>query len=88
MRKVQIVAVFWTILIALPFILLAILLSAYLTENLIRISTEIVNLSRNISFFSRDLLFESQVLGLIAGVIIIITIMAITKRTTENQQNS
>jgi hypothetical protein len=48
MRKVQFFASFWTIALAIPFTVLALVGAAYLTENL----TQIINL---ISNFSRDI---------------------------------
>ncbi len=44
MRKVQLTAVFWTLLLAIPFTALALAATAYLTDNLTQIASTIAYL--------------------------------------------
>ncbi len=88
MKKVQLVSIFWTLIIAIPFTFIAILLSAYLTENLIKISTKLANISKHVLNLGRDVLFEAQVFGLLASIIIIVAILFITRLSTRTQLDS
>ena len=79
MRKVQFHATFWTLVIAIPFTVLALVGVAYLTENLSQIANLIGKLSRNISVGGRGLVLEfsarwPEVAGMVIGMIVILTI--------------
>lgn len=81
MRKVQVWAVFWTIIIAIPFTTLALIAAAYLTDHLAEIAGSIAS----IDFFTfakyRDLILEIELLGVVLGVFIIIAVIHITLQT-------
>ena len=76
--KVQFFAVAWTMLIAIPVTVLALSATAIITENLIWISTMITRLGQQVAKFGTDWLFASEVVGLIAGQVIILAVVAIT----------
>ncbi len=79
MRKVQFVASFWTLVIAIPFTILALLGVAYLTENLTQIANTISKFSRDISVGGRGFILEfsarwPEIAGMVIGMIVILTI--------------
>ena len=79
MRKVQFYASFWTIVIAIPFTLLALIGVAYLTENLTRIINAISTFSQKLSVGGRGLILEfsarwPEVAGMVIGMVVILTI--------------
>ncbi len=79
MRKVQITASFWTIMLAIPFTLLALLGTAYVTEHLTQIIDIITRFSRDISVGGRGLVLEfsarwPEIAGMVIGMIVILTI--------------
>ncbi|OGO12811.1 MAG: hypothetical protein A2032_05160 [Chloroflexi bacterium RBG_19FT_COMBO_49_13] len=79
MRKVQFFASIWTIVIAIPFTILALIGAAYLTENLTQIIKIISGFSREISVGGRGLVLEfsarwPEVAGMVIGMIVILTI--------------
>ncbi|MDD5468071.1 MAG: hypothetical protein PHS96_09705 [Anaerolineales bacterium] len=78
MRKVQFMAVFWTLLIAVPITALALTMSAYLTNHLIDLSNGVSSLVQRVFSQGRDLIFEAEVAGLIAGQLLILAILLIT----------
>ena len=79
MRKVQFYASFWTIVIAIPFTILALVGAAYITEHLTQIFTFLSNFSQKISVGGRGLVVEfsarwPEVAGMVIGMIVILTI--------------
>jgi hypothetical protein len=79
MRKVQFHASFWTLLIAIPFTLLALGGVAYITENLTHIIAAISRFSRELSVGGRGLVLEfsarwPEVAGMVIGMLVILTI--------------
>ncbi len=79
MRKVQFFASFWTIALAIPFTVLALIGAAYLTENLTQIIRLISDFSRDISVGGRGLVLEfsarwPEIAGMVIGMIVILTI--------------
>jgi len=95
MRKVQLFAGFWTIVIAIPFTVLALVGVAYLTENLTQIINMISNFSRNLSVGGRGLLLEfsarwPEVAGMVVGMIVILTIFLFAQNANkaENPKNT
>ncbi len=58
MRKVQFFAGFWTIVIAIPFTVLALVGVAYLTEHLTQIINTLYEFSRKVSVGGRGLILE------------------------------
>ena len=88
MRKVQFVAVVLTLVIATPIIGLAILLSAYITDNIVDITRSINNIPQQLYLLQRNLLLEAQIIGLIAGSVILLTILLITLRTNHSDEKT
>jgi len=79
MRKVQFTASFWTIVIAIPFTILALIGTAYVTENLTQIMNLLSRFSREISVGGRGLVLEfsarwPEIAGMVIGMIVILTI--------------
>jgi hypothetical protein len=79
MRKVQIHATFWTMLIAIPLTFLALIAVNYITENLTHIVNGIGNFSREISVGGRGFLVEfsarwPEIAGMVIGMFVILTI--------------
>lgn len=88
MRKVQFVAVVLTLVIATPITGLAILLSAYITDNIADITRSINNIPQQLYLLQRNLLLEAQIIGLIAGSVILFTILLITLRTNHSDEKT
>ena len=78
MRKVQFWAVFWTIIISIPFTILALIAAAYLTDHLAEIAQSIISIDYFTLANSRDLILEIELIGMILGVVIIIAVILIT----------
>jgi hypothetical protein len=78
MRKVQLTAVFWTLLLAIPFTALALAATAYLTDNLTQIASTIAYLIGDSLGKARDLVFEAELVGLIAGQALILVVVLVT----------
>jgi hypothetical protein len=79
MRKVQFFAGFWTIVIAIPFTVLALVGVAYLTEHLTQIMSTVYEWSQKLSVGGRGLILEfsarwPEVAGMVIGMIVILTI--------------
>jgi hypothetical protein len=81
MRKTQFLAVFWTLILAIPITALALTATAYLTDNLTQISSMIALALGGTLVKARDLLFEAELLGLIAGQALILVILLVTYLT-------
>jgi len=78
MRKFQVWAVFWTIIISIPFTILALIAAAYLTDHLAEIAQSIISIDYFTLANSRDLILEFELIGMILGVVIIIAVILIT----------
>lgn len=78
MKKVQLTAVFWTLLLAIPFTALALAATAYLTDNLTQIASTIAYLIGDSLSKARDLVFEAELVGLIAGQALILVVVLVT----------
>ena len=79
MRKVQFTASFWTLVLAIPFTVLALIGVAFLTENLTIITRALNEFSRSITVGGRGLLVEfsarwPEIAGMVIGMIVILTI--------------
>ena len=83
MRMVQFVAVFATLVIGEPITGLAILLSATITDNIVDITISLSKIPQYLYIFQRDLLFEAEIIGMIAGTVILIAILLISLRTNQ-----
>jgi len=84
MRKVQFYAGIWTIIIAVPFTLLALIGVAYLTENLTQIFHLLTQFSNKISVGGRGLILEfsarwPEIAGMVIGMIVLLTIYLFTQ---------
>jgi hypothetical protein len=87
MKKVQFLAVFWTLLLAIPFTALALTATAYLTDNLTQIATTISYLIGDSLAKARDLVFEAELIGLIAGQALILVVLLVTRLTRPKEEN-
>lgn len=91
MRKVQIHATFWTMIIAIPFTLLALAGVAYLTENLTHIVYAINRFSQNLSVGGRGLLVEfsarwPEVAGMVIGMMVLLTIFLFAQNANKAEE--
>lgn len=86
MRKIQFLAVFWTLLLAIPITALALTATAYITDNLTQIASTIAYLIGDTLVKGRDLIFEAELLGLIAGQALILVILLLTRLTRPKQE--
>lgn len=91
MRKIQIHATFWTVVIAIPFTLLALIGVAYTTENLSHIVNAIARFSRELSVGGRGVLVEfsarwPEVAGMVIGMIVILTIFLFTQNANKSEE--
>jgi hypothetical protein len=92
MRKVQITAVVWTMILAIPLTAIALSLLAYTTEHLTQISTAIANLSREASTGGRGVIVEfaarwPEIAGMIIGQVVLLTILLIARQNRKAQEN-
>lgn len=86
MRKIQFLAVFWTLLLAIPITALALTATAYITDNLTQIASTIAYLIGDTLVKGRDLIFEAELLGLIAGQALILVILLLTRLTRPKEE--
>ena len=86
MRRAQFLAVFWTLVIAIPVTALALTATAYLTDNLIAISSSITSIIFNTFEKGRDLILEAEIVGAIAGQLLILAILVIALLTSEKEE--
>ncbi len=91
MRKVQITASFWTIVIAIPFTILALIGTAYITENLTQIVNLLSRFSREISVGGRGLVLEfsarwPEIAGMVIGMIVILTIYLFAQNANKAEE--
>jgi len=91
MKKIQFVASFWTLLIAIPFTILALLGVAYLTENLTQIVNAITKFSREISVGGRGFFLEfsarwPEIAGMVIGMIVILTIFLFAQSANKAEE--
>jgi hypothetical protein len=85
MRKVQFIAVVLTLIIATPITALAVLLSAYITDNMGSITRSLNIIPQQFYLLQRDLLLETELIGLIAGTVILLLILLIALRTNHSR---
>jgi uncharacterized membrane protein len=88
MRKVQLWAVFGTIVISIPITTLALIASAYLTDHLIETIGSIANIDLFTLAGYRDLILEIEVIGMILGVAIIIMVIHITVQPENGEKET
>jgi hypothetical protein len=93
MRKVQFVAVFWTLFLAIPLTALALSMAAYLTEHLGEIMFSFQTLSQATSAGGRGWVIEfaarwPELAGMIIGQLVIMAILLFTWRSSKNEDHS
>ncbi len=91
--KVGFLAVFWTLMLAVPLTALALSLVAYTTDHYIEIANGMVNLSRSISVSGRGFAAEfsarwPEVAGMIIGQLVIMIILLLVRRENQAQTNN
>jgi hypothetical protein len=92
MRKVQLTAVVWTLILAVPLTAIALSALAYTTEHLIQISTAIANVSREASTGGRGVIVEfaarwPEVAGMIIGQVVLLTIFLLVRQSHKAQES-
>jgi len=93
MRKVQFVAVFWTLALAIPFTALAISGAAYITDHLSTIATSIASFSRSTTAGGRGWVLEfserwPEIAGMIIGQIVILAILYFARQANHVDEES
>jgi hypothetical protein len=91
MRKVQLTAVVWTMILAVPSTALALSLLAYTTEHLTQIATAIANFSRDASTGGRGVILEfaarwPEVAGMIIGQIVLLAILIFARQNNKAEE--
>lgn len=92
MRRVSLVAFFWTLVLAVPFTALALSAVAYITDHLFGIATALTQFSQATTRIGRPWLLEvaermPEVAGMVVGQLIILVILILV-RTTEVKEES
>jgi hypothetical protein len=93
MRKVQFVAVFWTLFLAIPLTALALSMAAYLTEHLGEILVSVQTISQTTSEGGRSWIIEfaarwPELAGMVIGQLVIMSILLITWRANKGENQS
>ena len=93
MRKVQFLAVFWTLVIAIPLTALALSLAAFLTDHLVDIGTTLVAFGQATTVGGRGWIVEfaerwPEVAGMIVGQIVILLILLLVRREKLAEENN
>jgi len=93
MRKVQITAVVWTMILAIPFTALALSAVAYTTEHLTQISTAIANFSLTTSAGGRGWVLEfaqrwPELAGMIIGQAVILMILLFARQSAKTENSN
>lgn len=93
MRKVQLTAVVWTMILAVPLTALALSLAAYTTEHLTQIATTAATFSRDISAGGRGFILEfaqrwPEIAGMIIGQIVILTIFLFARSSGKEKDSA
>jgi len=88
MRKVQLTAVLWTMILAVPITALALSLLAYTTEHLTQITTALVSYSRDASIGGRGIVLEfaqrwPEIAGMIIGQVVLLTIFLVARKSSK-----
>jgi hypothetical protein len=92
MRKVQITATFWTLVIAIPFTALALSATAYITENLEAILRALISFSTSVSVSGRGVVLEfaerwPEIAGMVIGQVVILTILLFARNSSPVEEN-
>ena len=92
MRKVQFFASIWTIIIAIPFVVMALIGTAYLTEHMTQIIRTITDFGQKISVGGRGLVLElsarwPEVAGMVIGMIVILTIYLFAQNANKEEES-
>ncbi len=92
MRKEQFLAVFWTLVLAIPLTALALSITAYITENLTRISSAIARFSQETTAGGRGWVLEfaqrwPELAGMVIGQLVILIILIIARQNHRAEEN-
>ncbi len=90
MRKVQVAAVFWTLLLAVPFTALALSGSAYITDHFSSITGALARFDQITSTGGRGWILElserlPEVIGMIVGQVVFLTILIFARQTGKSR---
>ena len=91
MRKVQFIAVFWTLLLAVPLTALAISLAAYTTEHMVEMLDGLARISQATTVGARGWLLEfserwPEVAGMIVGQLVILIILFLARPQNQAEE--
>lgn len=91
MRRIQMQATLWTMLLAVPFTILAIFGSAYLTLHLFDIATRITNLFNETTYIGRPFIvvfFERlpELVGMGAGMLVMMALLFLFRPVRNGQE--
>jgi hypothetical protein len=91
--KVGFLAVFWTLIIAVPLTALALSLVAFTTDHYIEIANAAVSFGRSISVGGRGFVTEfsarwPEVAGMVIGQLVIMIILLLVRRENQAQSNN
>ncbi len=91
MRKVQLTAVVWTMILAVPLTAIALSFLAYTTEHLTQISTAIATFSRDISTGGRGAVVEfaarwPELAGMVIGQVVLLTILIFARQNHKAEE--
>jgi hypothetical protein len=93
MRKVQFLAVFWTMALAIPLTALALSVVAYTTEHLTQISTAVANFNLVTTAGGRGWVLEfaqrwPEVAGMVIGQLVILMILLIARQSVKAEEKN
>lgn len=93
MRKVQFVAVFWTMLLAIPLTALALSIVAYTTEHLTQIASTIANFSLETTAGGRGWVLEfaqrwPEIAGMVIGQLVILMILILARQSSKAEEKN
>ena len=93
MRKVPLVAVFWTFALALPFTILALVGMAYIDNHFSEIAAAIANLEQLTAAGTKTWAIEGsqrfpELAGMLIGLLVILTIYLFVRRSVRNSSRS
>ncbi len=93
MRKIQFSAVFWTMLLAIPFTALALSMAAYITEHLSEILAWVgsVSVATTVGGVGWAMQFSErwpELAGMVVGQLIILTILIFARQAGLTEQNA
>jgi len=93
MRKIQIQATLWTILLAVPFTIVAIFAAAYLTLNLFDIVAKIIQFINGTTSIGKPFLVEfftrlPELVGMAAGMLVMLAMLFLFRPTKNSNEQA